>query len=579
MTPAAAKDVSDIGAATAPRAEQRLLARLADLSQRLAVSIDLEETLSQVAELIADSMDAEGSAVFLIDEQQGRIVCRACAGPIDIRGLSLRMDQGLVGRAITRRECEIVADAASDPDFAGRELKSNGGFVTRSVLTAPIMTSEGVIGALQVLNRRGGAPFDSDDADALRLLAAPTALALNHARLSEALLSSNRIRRELTMARRLQRSLLPKRRRGGFPIRALNFPAREISGDFYDFFELADGRIAFTVGDVAGKGLDASFLMVRCASLLRWAGKEGLSPSLWLERANNELLEAIAPGMFVCAVAGYFDPYSQRAVWANAGFPPLLRVDRDGEFQRFDAEGPPLGILAGLRYPQQEAALDGAALYLFSDGLTDVRGDDGQVLGIEGVQTAVSEMRQLPAEARLRALVRRLRRMSVTDDTTLMVIEPESDLLLRIEFAPQPHALQPMRHAADACLAALGVDSGLRASLVLALDEACANVIRHGFGGGCSDGRVELVIAREPGGLRFVLSDSAAGVDPSTVRPRDLDECRPGGLGVSFIDALMDSWQITPIASGGNRLLMRKRWPKQAACTVAESTHQGPSAL
>ncbi len=550
-----------MSAAAVPAAasEQRLLARLADLSQRLAVSIDLEETLAQVACIIAESMDAEASAVFLIDDAQQRIVCRACHGPVDIRGLSLRLDQGLVGRAIGRRQCEIVRDASADPDFAGKPLANSSGFVTRSVLTAPIMTTEGVIGALQVLNRRNGSPFEDSDADALRLLAAPTALALNHARLAEVVLNQNRIQRELTMARRLQRSLLPKRRRGGFPLRALNFPAREISGDFYDFFELPDGRIAFTVGDVAGKGLDASFLMVRCASLLRWAGKEGLSPGEWLARANNELLEAIAAGMFVCAVAGYYDPWRQRAVWANAGFPPLLRVDRAGCFARFEAEGPPLGILPGMQYPEQQTTLDGAALYLFSDGMTDVRGDDGEVLGVDGVQTAVAEMRLLPPETRLRALVRRLRRMTVTDDTTLMVVEGESTALLRMEFPAEANHLMPMRHAADAVLEQQGLDAELRASLVLALDEACANVIRHAFSGGCGNGRIELLIRREGDELQFVLSDTAACVDVSRIKPRDIDECRPGGLGLCFIDALMDDWKLTPLAGGGNRLSMMRR--------------------
>lgn len=546
---------------TAPAAasEQRLLARLADLSQRLAVSIDLEQTLAQVAEIIAESMDAEASAVFLIDDAQQHIVCRACHGPVDIRGLSLRPDQGLVGRAIAREACEIVRDAHTDPDFAGHRLDARSGFETRSVLTAPIMTSEGAIGALQVLNKRGGEPFDEADADSLRLLAAPTALALNHARLTQVVVQQNRLRRELTMARRLQRSLLPKRRRGAFPLRALNFPAREISGDFYDFFELPDGRIAFTVGDVAGKGLDAAFLMVRCASLLRWAGKEGLPPGQWLARANNELMEAIAAGMFVCAVAGYYDPWRQQATWASAGFPPLLRVDRAGRFDRFEAEGPPLGILHGMNYPEQQTTLDGAALYLFSDGMTDVRGDDGEVLGVDGVQTAVAEMRLLPPEARLRALVRRLRRMTVTDDTTLMVVEGEAPALLRMEFPAQASQLMPMRHAADAVLDQQGVDAELRASLVLALDEACANIIRHAFGGGCGSGRIELLIRREVDTLHFVLSDTAACVDPDRIKPRDLDECRPGGLGLCFIDTLMDAWKLTPLAGGGNRLWMLRR--------------------
>jgi sigma-B regulation protein RsbU (phosphoserine phosphatase) len=116
-----------------------------------------------------------------------------------------------------------------------------------------------------------------------------------------------------------------------------------------------------------------------------------------------------------------------------------------------------------------------------------------------------------------------------------------------------------MRHAADAALQQLGVEAGLRASLVLALDEACANIIRHAFRGGCGRGQIELVISSDGDELRFVLVDNAPCVDPEAIRPRDLDECRPGGLGVCFIDALMDSWRISPLAGGGNRLLMRKR--------------------
>jgi sigma-B regulation protein RsbU (phosphoserine phosphatase) len=117
----------------------------------------------------------------------------------------------------------------------------------------------------------------------------------------------------------------------------------------------------------------------------------------------------------------------------------------------------------------------------------------------------------------------------------------------------------PMRHAADAVLEQQGVDAELRATLVLALDEACANIIRHAFGGGCGSGRIELLIRREGKALHFVLSDTAACVDVERIKPRDLDECRPGGLGLCFIDTLMDAWKLTPLAGGGNRLWMLRR--------------------
>jgi sigma-B regulation protein RsbU (phosphoserine phosphatase) len=536
---------------------------LAEVSMQLAVSVDLQRTLRESVAYITQYLEAEAAAVFMVDDARAFLECRACVGPVDIQGLLIPIDQGIVGRTVAQNACQMVRDASTDPDFSAK-VDSQTGFVTRSVLCAPLATAQGVIGAIEVINKRGGGLFDESDRDALRLLAAPTALALNIARMAADLVEQNRIKRELGMARRLQRSLLPKRRRGNYPLRALNLPAREISGDFYDFFDLPDGRIAFCIGDVAGKGLDASFLMVRCASLLRWAGKEGLRPSDWVERVNDELGEAIAPGMFVCLVAGHYDPASKRAVWANAGFPPLLRVDAEGNTTQFPAEGPPVGILRRMDFPEQETTLDHASLYLFSDGVTDVRDASGKTLGVEGVEAVVRDLGALPPETRLRSLARELRQLTVTDDTTLMLIEGEvaqegrEHLLLNFGFPALPQELGSMRHKLAAALARAGVETVLRQSLVLAVDEACANIIRHAYGGPCQ-ARIDLRLSQEGPELRFELRDYAPCVDPAKVKPRDLDECRPGGLGINFIDTLMDSWSLQPLAEGGGNLLMMKK--------------------
>lgn len=556
--------------------ERRLLPLLADLSQQLAASLDLEATLARVVTLIADAMASETASVFML-EDDGSMVCRACCGPVDIRGLRIEGGRGIVGRAIASGECQIVRNARTDPDFAGRAIESDTGFVTRSVLCAPLLTADGTIGALQVLNKQGQQLFDDDDRDALRVLAAPTALALNRARLAEALLEQNRIRRELSLARRLQRSLLPKRRRGAYPVRSINLPAQEISGDFYDFFDLPDGRIAFALGDVAGKGLDAAFLMVRCASLLRWAGKEGLPPPEWLARANDELCEAIPPGMFVCAVAGSYDPATGDVCWSSAGFPPLLRIDDGGGSARFPAEGPPLGILRGLSFPQQSTRLCDANLYLFSDGVTDVRDVAGQTINVEGIESALNELRGLRPEAQLRRLVRRLRSLRVTDDITFMSLQgPKSGRysLLEHRFSAQPKELAGMRHRLGEVLVGSGCSEEDRQALVLALDEAASNVIRHAYAGPC-DHKIELKVEREGRDLWFELQDEAPPVDASKIKPRDLAECRPGGLGVNIIDAMMDEWDLSPRPGGGNRLLMRKRMRVDNDTTQDETASQG----
>jgi sigma-B regulation protein RsbU (phosphoserine phosphatase) len=402
--------------------EGRVLGLLADLSQALAVSIDIEETLSQAVNRIADCMQAEAASVFLVDPLAQQIVCRACAGPVDVTGLKLPLGAGIVGRTLAANAPQMVRDAQADPDFAGK-VDAGSGFRTRSLLCAPLTTARGTIGVIEVLNKRDGGLFDESDRDMLRVLAAPTALAISNAALVAEMVDQTRIRRELQLARQMQRSLLPKRRRDGYPVLGVNRPAREISGDFYDYFDLPDGRIAFAVGDVSGKGLDASLLMVRTASLLRWAGKDEIAPGEWLERINAELCDTVTGGMFVCAVVGYYDPANRHVVWANAGFPPALLREAGGTWRELAAEGPPLAIVPGMHYPEQAAELGEGTLYFFSDGVTDVRGADRQTIGMDGVRALFERHAAHGPEARLRAIVGELRRLRLADDTTLVVIE------------------------------------------------------------------------------------------------------------------------------------------------------------
>lgn len=404
-----------------PAHPSHVLALIAELSQALASSVNLEATLNKTVHRIVTAMQAEAASVFLINKAGDGLVCRASAGPVDIRNLELPLGAGVVGRAFSTGRCQMVRNTAEDPDF-DPSVDRLTGFFTRSLLCTPLFSGYGVLGVLQVLNKADGKLFDASDHLLLRALAAPAALAISNARLAVESIERDRLRRELAMARRMQRNLLPKRRRGAFPLLALNRPAQEISGDFYDYFDLADGRIGFTIGDVAGKGLDAAFLMVRCASLMRWAGKEGLPPAQWMSRVNEELCESLGNGTFVCAAAGYFDPQRSHLVWANAGFPPLVHFDGADTITAFRAEGPPLGIIAGMNFPEQSMDLDQGAMYLFSDGATDARDPTGVMLGVDGMIGLIRKHAGWRPETRLRRIVGELRRMRLHDDTTLLLI-------------------------------------------------------------------------------------------------------------------------------------------------------------
>jgi sigma-B regulation protein RsbU (phosphoserine phosphatase) len=342
----------------------------------------------------------------------------------------------------------------------------------------------------------------------------------------------------------------------------VNRPAHEISGDFYDYFELADGRVGFVVGDISGKGLDAALLMVRAASLLRWVGKDGIAPTAWLARVNEELCETTTDGRFVCALVGYCDREATRVRFAGAGFPPVI-VQRDGVFTDYASGGPPLGIMPGLAFEEHDIALDGGTFYAFSDGATDVRDENGQPIGNTGVRELIARHAHASLEVRLRGLLADLKRMRLVDDTTLLLVEsPRAELpeiLLAQRVPARPESLRDVRAAVRSALDTLGVEPQLRDRLVLAVDEACANIIRHGYGTAC-EGDIDLRMSRTGTLVSFELTDSAPCVDPKNLRPKPLGEFRCGGFGIALIDEVMDDWHVEAISGGrGNRLVMHKR--------------------
>lgn len=552
--------VRSIGTAPGDGAPELFL--LADLSQAFAQSLDVEETLRHAADRILAFLEAEAASLFLLDEATNELVCRASAGPAPITGLRLPVGVGIVGRALTQGTWQMVRDARNDPDFF-QAVDRETNFTTRSVMCAPLQVRERTFGVLEVLNKRGEPGLFSDqDLQTLRVLAAAVSLAIHNAQMASVLVSQKRIRQELELAREMQQRLLPPRRPGPFPLVGVNLPAHEVSGDFFDYFEVDGGRIGFTIGDVSGKGLNAALLMVRTTSLLRALGRAGLSLTKLLRQVNAELCETGSHGMFVCVFAGIYEPATGKVTWANAGFPPGLHRTAAGEFIRLRADAPPLGVDPDTTFHEHRFMLDGGALYLYTDGVTEARDASGAALEEAGLRRLIGEHAARPAEARLDGLMEALQALALRDDTTLLLLEPGREpaveRLAELSLRAHPEQLRHLRQTAAEALRGAGCSPALVMDVVLALDEACANVIRHAYCGD-ADGRIDLAIERRGDELQFVLRDYAECVDPARVKPQPPGEMRPGGLGMHFIDTIMDRWEFRRPPDGrGNLLVMSK---------------------
>jgi serine phosphatase RsbU (regulator of sigma subunit) len=135
------------------------------------------------------------------------------------------------------------------------------------------------------------------------------------------------------------------------------------------------------------------------------------------------LAETVARGTFVCAAAGYYDPVADSVSWANAGFMPALLHAGGTDFREYEAGGPPLGILADMEFPVDTVALNGGSLWFFSDGVTDVRAEGRETIGMDGVRDLIRRHDNKSPPARLRQIVAELRSLKLSDDTTLLLIE------------------------------------------------------------------------------------------------------------------------------------------------------------
>ncbi len=401
---------------------------LAKMSQAFADTLDIERTFELALATIAHELGAEAGSLWLLDDGGRALTCRASVGPQDITGLRLDLGTGIVGGCVRENACRTILDVRAEPDFA-RSVDAHSGFVTHSLLCAPLSVRDVPLGAIELVNKRGpDGRFAAEDAHLLRALASSAALAITNARMAGALVEHERVRRELELAAEIQRSLLPPPRPAPFPLFGINLPARTVSGDFFDILPLEDGRIAFCLGDVSGKGMNAALLMAKTASLYRCLAKSIEGPGRVLAVLNRELCETSTRGYYVTLAAGVLDPKGATAVLSNAGHEPVLCHGVDGSFRSLEAEAPPLGIVPdpvpGGGYPEVEIAR-GRGLYLFSDGLTEACRSEGGALGPEGVRALVERFADKPLPERLRAIVAEAGQCEIRDDLTLLGISGE----------------------------------------------------------------------------------------------------------------------------------------------------------
>ncbi len=307
----------------------------------------------------------------------------------------------------------------------------------RHVLCVPLLVTQPpaagrqpaarAIGVLYLDGRQRDALLSSSTQSSLEAFATQAALAIESARLYAESAEKAKLDRDLRLAAEIQRALLPEPalERTRFDLAAVTIPCRTVGGDFFDYVEFEDGRFAFTLGDVAGKGPSAALLASAVQSNFAAQVVVASDPAELMLRLNRALLRRAVEARFATMFYGTLEP-GNRLSYVNAGQEPPVLVRR-GSVQALDEGGPVLGLLPMAAYAAGTVALEpGDLIVICSDGVTDAQNPAGDDFGRDRLLEVVAGEHGNAPRAVLERLVASVRAFAATaaqaDDITLMIV-------------------------------------------------------------------------------------------------------------------------------------------------------------
>jgi serine phosphatase RsbU (regulator of sigma subunit)/anti-sigma regulatory factor (Ser/Thr protein kinase) len=439
-------------------------------------------------------------------------------------------------------------------------------------LSVPLVAQGELIGMLNLGSRLSEQEYSVDDRSLLSSLAIQAAPALRVAQLvrqqQEEARRRERLEQELRIARLIQQMLLPRElpRLPGWRLAAYYRPAREVSGDFYDFLLLPDGRLIVIVADVTDKGVPAALVMATTRGVLRAAAERLVSPGAVLSRVNDQLVPEIPENMFVTCLYSVLDPRARTLRFANAGHGMAFRRSAEG-VSELRAVGMPLGLMPDMRYEESEVQLvPGDTVLYQSDGLAEAHNDRREMFGFPRVKQLMAEHPGGPDL--VDTLVAELERFTAAgwlyeDDVTLLAIECSGEGNPGRRPASSTRQFNPVEFSIDSqpgnerqaiervarAVGPLELPAGRLEKLKTAVGEATMNAMEHG-----NQYRrelpVEIRVEAAAGQLSVFITDSGRGQEIPEAETPDLEaklagRQSPRGWGLYLIKNMVDDLRVT----------------------------------
>ena len=383
-----------------------------------------------------------------------------------------------------------------------------------------------------------------------------------------------RIDKELEYAKQIQLSALPT----NFPtdeeynIYAQMIAAKEVGGDFYDFYKLNDTTVAFLAADVSGKGIPAAMFMMTAKTIIKDLAESGMAVNDIFTKANEKLCENNESGMFVTAWMGILDLTTGGVKFANAGHNPPLLKRADGSFEYLKTSaGFVLAGMEGIRYRVGEITLNpGDRLFLYTDGVPEATNEDNKLYGEDRLLTFMNQNASMEAVKLLPALKANIDEFvgeaPQFDDITMLMFDYKpkkgGEHMMNKTFPAKTEFLDDVLGFVDQVLDSFECPMKIQTAICVAIEEVFVNIAHYAYPGSSGDMTLHIDFDEVSRTITFRMMDKGVPFDPLNKPDPDItlsaEEREIGGLGIFIAKQTMDSITYA-YENGENILTMTKK--------------------
>jgi sigma-B regulation protein RsbU (phosphoserine phosphatase) len=544
------------------------LGSLFDLGKAVLESKDEEDLIRRSIRIIVRELDARRAVLLIIDQPKQKLNLWSYIDGLEDKSQETFPRDSLIVHAIIENKILIKEAYTVDEDDDILDKK----FLKDSFIVLPLLgNNQKPFGAICISERIDNTYFKENNLRLLQTISSQFIKGYENIKLNADMIAKKAMQKEIEITRNIQNNILPSKIPSGsnFQLGVKSVPAKDVSGDFYDFYKYEDGQFSFLIADVSGKSLPAAIFMAMSSSVMRTLSRNHeMNPAELLKAANSLIYEDSQSGMFVTLFFIHYDPSIMEIEFASAGHNDQIWIKADNTYEFIKGTGAPLGVIPTGKYVGGKIhPKSGDMVVLYTDGAIEEKDKDNNEFGLERFVEEIIKRRHKTPQEIIEEVYKEIVDYSQSteqfDDFTVLILKFNDDYQFRKTFPATNASIPKFRDFLFDTIKIRNLAEFLCDDILLCCDEAATNVVMHSY----KDTKLpnptfDCAIKFTEDSIIIMIQDRGKFFDRSKVPEPSLEANlkgeRRGGFGVFLVEKLMDNVSYSH-EDGVNTIVIEKR--------------------